>query len=223
MTVGALTPSGERPHGDIGRIVEAEVRDRFSRVAYDNHHLDHVLRVRANALEIGRREGADLCILDLAALLHDIGRIGERPGECHAVRSAEEAERFLARFGLPSATLEAILTAIRLHRFSTGIVPEILEGKILQDADRLDALGAIGILRTAIHDHDRPIYDLTDPFARRRKPGKENMLDHFPDKLLKLVTGFHTATAREMGKARHAYMLGFLEQVRTEIEATPSY
>lgn len=219
MTMVVSEPAWEDYRRRIGSAVEAEVRDRFRQVAYDNHHLDHVLRVRANALDIGRKEDANLCILDLAALLHDIGRIGEGPGECHAVRSAQEAERMLTPFALPAATLDAILAAIRLHRFSTGIIPETLEGRILQDADRLDALGAIGILRTAIHDHDRPIYDLEDPFARQRSPGKKNMLDHFPDKLLKLVTGFHTASAREMGKARHAFMLGFLEQLRSEIEA----
>ncbi len=113
-----------------------------------SHDMGHIHRVESLCLEIQREEGGDPCILQLAALLHDVGVIREHEeGGDHAVYSAEIASEFLGKAGLGKETIEAVAGCILTHRFSGGVVPETLEARILQDADRLDALGAVGIFR----------------------------------------------------------------------------
>lgn len=113
-----------------------------------SHDMGHIRRVESLCLEIQREEGGDPFILQLAALLHDVGVIREHEeGGDHAVYSAEIASEFLGKAGLGKETIEAVAGCILTHRFSGGVVPETLEARILQDADRLDALGAVGIFR----------------------------------------------------------------------------
>jgi uncharacterized protein len=113
-----------------------------------SHDMSHINRVEALCMEIRGEEGGDPLVLQLAALLHDVGVIKEHEeGGDHAVYSAEIASEFLLKAGLGKEVIEAVTGCIRTHRFSAGEKPETLEARILQDADRLDALGAVGIFR----------------------------------------------------------------------------
>ena len=117
-----------------------------------SHDMSHINRVEALCLEIRREEGGDPLVLQLAALLHDVGVIKEHEeGGDHAVYSAEIASEFLSKAGLGKEVIEAVTGCIRTHRFSAGEKPETLEARILQDADRLDALGAVGIFRAVFY------------------------------------------------------------------------
>lgn len=113
-----------------------------------SHDMSHISRVETLCLEIQKEEGGDLLILQLAALLHDVGVIKEHEeGGDHALYSAEIASEFLGKAGLGKEVIEAVTSCILTHRFSGEKRPEIIEARILQDADRLDALGAVGIFR----------------------------------------------------------------------------
>ena len=191
------------------------------------HDFSHILRVYKNARIIGQEEGADMQVLLLAALLHDVGsekkHVTEHDESDGLGRKAVEA--FLESIGLEEEAREKVLYAIDVHRFSKGIVPVTLEARILQDADRLDALGAIGIARVFLTGGTlgRELYHPDDPFCRAREPddGKWN-LDHFYRKLLKLELGMHTESAKKLAAARTAvlrrYLLDLEEEIGTEHE-----
>jgi uncharacterized protein len=113
-----------------------------------SHDMGHINRVEALCLEIQKEEGGDPLILRLAALLHDVGVVKEHEeGGDHALYSAEIASEFLGRAGVKKELIETVASCILTHRFSGGETPETIEARILQDADRLDALGAVGIFR----------------------------------------------------------------------------
>jgi uncharacterized protein len=116
--------------------------------------------------------------------------------------------------------VEAVSAAIRDHAFSKGVVPEALESRVLQDADRLDALGAIGLARmwATCADMKRPFYSPVDPFCTSRAPDDKAWgLDHVFKKLLVVPSRLHLATARAMAEPRVAYLRAFLDQLRSEL------
>ncbi|MDQ1254313.1 MAG: uncharacterized protein QG646_3544 [Euryarchaeota archaeon] len=114
-----------------------------------SHDMGHISRVEALCLEIQKEEGGNPLILRLAALLHDVGVVKEHEeGGDHALYSAEIASEFLGKAGLGNELIEAVAGCILTHRFSAGKSPDTLEARILQDADRLDSLGAVGIFRS---------------------------------------------------------------------------
>ena len=113
-----------------------------------SHDIGHINRVETLCLEICIEEGGDPFILRLAALLHDVGVVKEHEeGGDHARYSADIASEFLGKAGLRKELIEAVAGCILTHRFSGGKSPDTIEARILQDADRLDALGAVGIFR----------------------------------------------------------------------------
>jgi uncharacterized protein len=133
------------------------------------------------------------------------------------------ARPLLADTCLSAAQVETALSAIGDHRYRDGKVPEAIEGKLLQDADRLDALGAIGIARCFAKSSltGRRLYSPDDPFCTTgREPEDDRYtIDHFYSKLLKLRDTFHTASARELAERRHAFLTAFLEEMRLELGA----
>ncbi|QDA31009.1 HD domain-containing protein [Thermococcus indicus] len=171
------------------------------------HGFSHVERVLNLCLHIGREEGADLEVLALAALLHDVARPLESEGrvEDHATEGARIARHYLRSLSYPEGKVEAVAHAIEAHRFSRGPEPETLEAKILSDADKLDAIGAIGIARVFMYsgEHGRSI---------------EDSLEHFEEKILKLKDLMYTETARRMAEERHHFTEEFIERIRREIE-----
>jgi uncharacterized protein len=186
------------------------------------HDFLHVLRVAGNARRVAEAEGARLDVVLPAALLHELFNYPK--GHPDSPRSgevcAEHARVVLRDEGVDDATAEAIATCIREHPFSRGIVPATIEGKVLQDADRLDAIGAIGIARcmATCAEMKRPFYSLDDPFCVERPPDDKAWgIDHFYKKLLRIPDVLHTPTARAMAGERVAAMTQFLAQLAREI------
>jgi len=165
------------------------------------HDFDRVHRVYRHAERLGRELGADLEILLPAALLPDVGRRAEQEtGGDHAALSAALAQDWLPTLGYSATQIEAICDCIWAHRFATGVPATTLEAQILFDADKLDALGAVGIARTFLHGG-----------ASGR--GLAGCVQHFHDKLLRLEDRFHTAPARRLARERTAFLRGFLAQL----------
>ncbi|MBQ3461466.1 MAG: HD domain-containing protein [Solobacterium sp.] len=167
----------------------------------DGHDVSHTLRVYRNALQIAKAyPQSDLSVISLAALLHDV----DDHKLFHTENNAN-ARRFLKEQNVGPEQIERICTVINSVSFSKnrGRRPETLEGKIVQDADRLDAIGAIGIART---------------FAFGGKNGRpiENTLQHFYDKLLLLKDEMNTEEAVKIAEKRHSFMEDFLAQLHEE-------
>jgi uncharacterized protein len=185
------------------------------------HDFSHIMRVCQNAQIIGKKEEADMLVLLFSALLHDAGSVSK--GLEDSIESDQRQEAvldFLNRKGLPKNVQDKVLYAVNVHRFSKGIVPDTLEARILQDADRLDALGAIGIARVFMTGGtlQRALYDPVDPFCKNREPNNKKWnLDHFYKKLLKLESGMHTKTAREMASRRTEVLKRYLSDLEKEI------
>jgi uncharacterized protein len=202
----------------------AEVEERFATFDDPAHGWEHVRRVYNLALRIAEEEGADPLITGTAALLHDIGRLIHKKGVHHAELSVEESRKILAGYPLKSEQVEAILHAIVAHSFSRGVEPHTLEARVLRDADRLDALGAIGIMRWAItgtlkRKPQTLNYHPDDPFGEQHElDDRLYRLDHFYTKLLKLEEGMYTATGRALARQRTEYMRSYLQQLKTELE-----
>jgi uncharacterized protein len=187
------------------------------------HDFQHIMRVYKNAELIGKKENADLEVLLLAVLLHDL--VVYPKGSAKTSKSADDsadlAEKWLQRYGYPKDKIDKISYCIRTHSYSKRLVPATLEGKILQDADRLDALGAIGIARTFSvgGSEKRSFYNPDDPCWKsgRELNDRDWTLDHFQTKLLKLKKSMHTKTARKMAQERARFMELFIKQLQKEI------
>jgi len=169
---------------------------------YGCHGWDHVERVYNLCIFIGRKEKADIETLKIASLLHDIKRNGEEVD--HALKSSEEAERILKKLHFPPSKISKVVDAIKTHRFRGKTKPLTLEAKILSDADKLDAMGAMGIHRAS-------------SFGGETQRGFQKTIDHFYEKLLKLKHLMYTETARKLAEKRHSFMLAYLKQVEKEL------
>jgi len=187
------------------------------------HDFYHILRVYKNAELIGQHEGADMEVLLAAALLHDLVVYpkGSAKRSKSADDSADMAEKILHDYGYPQDKIDRICYCIRAHSYSKNLIPSTLEGKILQDADRLDAIGAIGVARTFSvgGSENRMFYNPSDPFCKsdREPDDKRWTLDHFQAKLLKLKDSMHTQAARDMAQERANFMRLFVERLQKEI------
>jgi uncharacterized protein len=203
--------------------VFTEVQARFIDFTDLAHGWEHVYRVYHLALRIAEQEHADSFIVGMAALLHDLGRTTRDPSRSHAERSALLATELLARFDLPYDTEQAILHAILAHTYRRGITPQTLEARVLYDADRLDSLGASGLMRWAMPMKNRrwsewKSYHPDDPFAARRAPDEQHyLLDRFFTKLLTLPEVMTTATGRAMAERRLAFLRLFLQELQQEL------
>lgn len=186
------------------------------------HDLAHVRRVVANARRLAGLEGANPAVVLPAAWLHDCVLLPkDSPQRAQASRlAAARAGDFLRQCGYPVELIPAIEHAIAAHSFSAGISPQTREAQVVQDADRLDALGAIGIARTLLLGGvmGKPLYDHDEPLPKNRAPNdKENVIDHFYVKLLGLAATMHTATARREGERRTRLMRDYLQELDHEI------
>jgi uncharacterized protein len=187
------------------------------------HDFYHIMRVYKIAKLIGQREGSNMEILLPAVLLHDLvvyPKGSDKSSKSSDV-SADLAENILQSYNYPQDKINQICDCIRAHSYSKRLIPRSLEGKILQDADRLDALGAIGIARTFSigGSENRKIYNADDPFYRsdRDLDDMQWTLDHFQTKLLKLEDSMHTKTAKKIAQERTRFMLLFIRQLQKEI------
>lgn len=213
-------PSGLDPSLWSRLADEASSRARTAEPAHD---FFHVARVVKNARTIALAEGASEPVCAVAALLHELFTYPK--GHPHASQAgdvcARHARELLVAEDAPPAILDPVCEAIRDHAFSKGVVPAALVSKVLQDADRLDALGAIGLARmwATCADMKRPFYAPDDPFCESRAPDdKQWGLDHVFKKLLVVPERLHTGTARRLAERRVAHIRASLVELRAEIE-----
>ncbi|OGR34603.1 MAG: hydrolase [Desulfovibrionales bacterium GWA2_65_9] len=190
------------------------------------HDLLHLERVVASAKRICALEGADPAVVVPAAWLHDYVVVAkDDPRRNQASRlAAVAASHYLAGIGYPNRCsghiLEAIAHAIEAHSFSANIAPQTLEAKVVQDADRLDGIGAIGIARcfACSGTMNRPFYSAFDPFCASREPDDGLFtIDHFYRKLFKTAATMQTAAGRAEAERRVEVMRGYLSELGAEL------
>ena len=191
------------------------------------HDFDHVLRVLNMAQRIaeGERAGEQrVAIIQAAALLHDVGRAqAEDRGIDHAAFAAGRVSEILA--GYPQPEIEAVAHAVAAHRFRTRPDPETLEARILFDADKLDAIGAIGVARAFAYGgaHGQRLWapveavDVARWQAQGDDPGAHTPVHEFIVKLSRLKGRLYTATGRAIAEERHAYMVAFFDRLSAEV------
>jgi uncharacterized protein len=178
--------------------IEDLCRSAFTEIG--SHGWEHTIRVRALCSKIGREEGTDLKVLDIAALFHDTMRLDED----HALRSAEFAFTTLSSMGFDNYFCIKVREAILPHSFSSGRPAKTAEAQVLADADRLDAMGAIGIYRTIQ-------YNLEQGYSAER------VAQHIREKLLKLEKLLYTNTAKRMVRSRTEILELYLRSLEEEL------
>ena len=186
------------------------------------HDRGHLLRVLSASRRIAAAEGGhDELVLTAAALLHDcVALRKDDPRRSEASRlAAAEAARVLAAMGFPQDRLDGVRHAIEAHSFSAGIAPQTPEARAIQDADRIDALGAIGIARCfAVSGAlGRALFDPADPLADHRPLDEATWaLDHFQTKLLRLPQTMQTAAGRALAGERARFLEAFMSRLAAE-------
>lgn len=186
------------------------------------HDLGHVRRVVENARQLTEMEGADMRVTLPAAWLHDCVAIAkDDPRRSQGSRlAAKAAIEFLATTDYPADLHDAVRHAIEAHSFSANIPARSPEAMVVQDADRLDSLGAIGIARCMLVGGrlDRPLLCAEDPFCEAREPDDSRYtIDHFYAKLLTLPATMKTAAGRRMAEHRAEVMKNYLDTLRSEL------
>ncbi len=201
----------------------AELLLSFFRMNSDGaHDLSHLERVWRNARFIHAEEGGDLEMLAAAVLLHDCVQVPkDSPMRPRAgALAADKARSILETIGWRTPRIRLVAEAIESHNYSAGLTPRSLEGRILQDADRLDAIGLTGVAR-CFYTAGRmgsALYNREDPAAQNRALDDLHFaLDHFPNKLLGLATRFQTNTGRRLARIRERRLRQFYDGMLAEI------
>jgi len=188
-----------------------------------SHDIYHALRVLKNAEYISRKENGDLDIVIPSALFHDVicypknnpkSKYSALVSADFAVKALEELNQY------PKDKISKVYTSIEQCSFSKNIIPELLEAKILQDADRLEATGAISIMRTFCSAGlmNSKLYNYEDPFCKKREPESlEYALDLFYTRLLKIKDIMHTKTARSIAEKRTKILQEYLNSLEDEL------
>lgn len=186
------------------------------------HDWYHILRVTRTAQQIAKEEHANDEIVTLAALVHDLADDKVAQNEKEALKKIAE---WFKQNGLDDEAIDQIISIITTISFKGGNGQPVstLEGKIVQDADRLDALGAVGIARTFVYSGHKgqPMYDPELPVRNEMsieeyRHGKSSAVHHFYEKLLKLKDQMNTTTGMKLAARRHAFMETYLEQFYSE-------
>ena len=190
------------------------------------HDFDHILRVLALAERIARAEGADLTIVRAAALLHDWGRAEAQAQEAnHAEVAATRAHRYLTAREIPPDIISAVVHAIAAHRFRTPPAPDTLEAQVLFDADKLDAIGAIGVARAFAYGgaHAQRLWAARDSVSLRHweergdDPEAHTPVHEFVVKLSRIRGQLYTGMGRHIAEERHRYMAAFYDRLDAEV------
>lgn len=201
-------------------LLQKQVKQRMKNDP--SHDFNHIMRVYKNAQKLCKKEKANKKLILSAVLLHDIVSYpkSDKRSKISSLKSAEEAKKLLKKLNFSLDEIQIVSDAIRDHSFSRGNTPKTLEGQILQDADRLDAIGAIGIARVfAVGGSEkRPFYNNEDPFCKKRKPDDQVWtLDHFYKKLMKLESLMNTKAAKIEAKKRTKVLNAFLSELKREL------
>lgn len=190
---------------------------------YDSaHDTAHITRVVKSAKQLSQAESADDEVVVAAAWLHDCVILPKNHPDRKTASSlaAKKAAEFLSETDFPDQKIDAVSHAIEAHSYSAGIPPETIEAKIVQDADRLDALGAVGIARCFLvgGSMGTSLYNPDDPFCENRLPDDKSWsIDHFYNKLFKLPATMNTDSGRSEAEKRVAYMKAYLDRLSQEI------
>lgn len=203
--------------------VEAQAR-RAVGESPGSHGWDHVRRVFDLCMLMGKKEKANLTVLALAALLHDIGRKEEtaaRGRVCHARIGAKKALEIMKNLDIPGEIRESVRDCIRSHRFRGKETPESLEARILFDADKLDSIGAVGLGRAflfagevgaRLHNSHK---DLSQTVSYS---WEDTAYREFQVKLRRVKERMLTATGRALAEGRHRFMERFFTRLEAEIK-----
>lgn len=203
-----------------GSVFE-KIKERSEEFFKHSHHSkSHVERVYNLAVRIAKEENADLGVVKAAVLLHDIARAMEDEGkiEDHATEGAKIARKVLEEADFPKEKIDKVIHCIEVHRFKKGMEAESSEAKILQDADRLDIIGAIGLARTFARGgwSNIPIYDPSIP-PKEKYDGKSlTSVNHIYEKILKVKDTITTNTAKKIAEERYKFVEEFLERLLKE-------
>ena len=205
------------------KVIDSLKNEVKKRIENDSaHDFEHTMRVYKNVQKICKKEKANEKLVLSAALLHDIVSYpkSDKRSKTSSIESAKKSKKILEKLDFSKEEIVIILDAIKDHSFSQNKIPKTLEGKILQDADRLDALGAIGIARVFATGGSlkRPFYNIDDPFCKRRIPNDHIWtVDHFFQKLLKLESLMNTKSGKAEAKKRTRILHEFLNQLKQEL------
>jgi uncharacterized protein len=201
------------------------------------HGRSHVERVVRTALEIGRREGADLEVIELGAILHDIFENKETHSDIggfrHEIEGAKEARKILKKLGVMDNTIDAVCHCIESHRKRTSVEPQTIEAKSLFDADKLDCIGAIGVIRCSFvsFDHGQEVYreeNDIEAYKRNNIRPDGTIIDFSKhssnleyELSLKNVAGrMHTWTGKKLARERAEFMEEFFKELGSEMKGT---
>ncbi len=209
-----------------GQLVKAIRKEAslYFRNARGSHDWDHTERVLKLCQRIGKKEKANLEVLTLAALLHDIGRHEEDISNgniCHGEKGAALAEAMLKKHGVKKEMAERIIHCIKTHRFRQKRPPQSLEAKVLFDADKLDSIGAVGIGRAFLFAGEvgarlhNPALDLekTRPYTKEDTAYREFLV-----KLCKIEGRLFTREGRRIARQRHRFMTEFFDRLNKETQ-----
>lgn len=212
---------------DVKRIME-------NKLSSSSHDFEHTMRVYGLAQRIAATiEGVDLEVLGLATLLHDIARVLEDTDKTgsvdHAILGAEMASEILKTLDFPEEVINKVIHCIQTHRFRGNKLPESIEAKILSDADKLDAIGAIGVGRAFMiaGEYGEPLYKTFDHEQYstnilnngRIKEFKEHSPNiEFEMKLKYIPDRLYTEEAKRIAKERVEFMEDFFERLEKEIK-----
>jgi uncharacterized protein len=192
--------------------------------ARGSHDWEHTLRVCRLCERIGPKEGADMLVLKAAALLHDIGRAAQDDANgsiCHAVKGARIAAQIVEPMPLSISRKRNIAHCVRTHRFRGNQPPETIEAKVLFDADKIDAIGAVGVARAylfagelgaCLHNPHIPV-EKAEPYSKNDTGYREYIV-----KLSKIKTRIITSEGRRLAKKRHAFMSSFFKRFLQEYD-----
>jgi uncharacterized protein len=202
--------------------IKSMVKGRYDDNGDPGHDFAHILRVITTCKDIGLALKADLDILLAAALLHDVVNVPKNHPDrlIASQKAAEEAAGILKTVGYDDDEIDKIRIVIKEHSYSVGLKPSCVESAIMQDADRLDALGAIGLMRmvTCGCRLGSSYYNLSEPIPDTRQlDDKKYTIDHLWVKLFKLGVLFNTEPAKAEGQKRIEFMEKFVQQLASEI------
>lgn len=218
MASESLLVEAFEPHGNLAAALIAHAAEGDD----GSHDIAHILRVFKNAMRIHKQDGGDGRLLTAAVLLHDCVAVEKNSPLRHqaSALAADKASAILKEMGWDKDDISSVAHAVLTHSFSANIPPQTLEAKILQDADRLDAIGMVGAAR-CFYIAGRlgsGLYDPLDPSATQRElDDKRFAIDHFQTKLFKLADQFQTTTGRLLARERHERLETVLAMFMDEI------
>ena len=187
-----------------------------------SHDFEHIMRVYKNAEKICKTESVNKKLVLISVLLHDIVKKSQsrKSSKSSADLSAEKSLEILKKLNMSKLEINIITEAIRNHSFTKKKISKTIEGRILQDADRLDAIGAVGIARAFCVSgvKNRPFYNPNNPFAKKRTLNdKKWTLDHFFKKLLLLENQMNTKFGKIEARRRTIILKKFIDHLKLEI------